>query len=127
MPATEVRLFKDANGTEPVREWLDNLSNREPKAHTKCLDTILQLAEKGHDLRRPVCDFLRNGIYELRPRVGKVHYRILYFFFDRHCAALAVGIRGKKGRVNEHLIDIAIENRTLVEADPDRYTSTFGL
>ena len=125
MPATEVRLFKDASGNEPVREWLDNLNNREPKAYAKCLDRVLQLAERGHDLRRPVCDFLRNGIYELRLKVEKVHYRILYFFFDQHCAALAVGIRGKKGKVNEHLIDIAIERREIVEADPDKHTSTF--
>jgi hypothetical protein len=27
-----------------------------------------------------VADYLRDGIYELRPTFGGIHYRILYFF-----------------------------------------------
>jgi hypothetical protein len=37
---------------------------------------------RGHELRRPYADYLRAGVHELRARVGRVNYRILYFFGD---------------------------------------------
>ena len=44
------------------------------------LASIETLAEFGHALRRPTADFLRDGIYELRIKRGRVNHRILYFF-----------------------------------------------
>ena len=43
---------------------------------------------RGFELRRPMADLLEDGIYELRVRVGKVNYRILYFFHGRNVAIL---------------------------------------
>jgi len=48
--------------------------------------------ELGHELRRPEADLLRDGIYELRARLGTVNYRILYFFHGRNVAVLAHAI-----------------------------------
>ena len=61
MPATEVRAFRDGDGTVPVQDWLNELEDREPKAHAKCLARILELADKGNDMRRPHADYLRDG------------------------------------------------------------------
>ena len=43
-------------------------------------------------MRRPTADFLRDGIYELRPSFEGVNYRILYFFSDRNFVVVSHGI-----------------------------------
>jgi DNA-binding XRE family transcriptional regulator len=48
--------------------------------YAKCAVRIRRLADLGHELRRPEADLLRDGICELRARLGTVNYRILYFF-----------------------------------------------
>ena len=50
------------------------------------------LKQQGHELRRPIADFLRDGIYELRPSFQGVHYRILYFFSGRNVVVVSHGI-----------------------------------
>ena len=62
------------------------------KAYAKCAVRIRRLAEMGHELRRPEVDLLRDGIYELRARLGTVDRRILYFFRGRDVAVLANAI-----------------------------------
>ena len=42
----------------------------------------------GHELRRPTADYLRDGMYELRAKCGRVNYRILYFFHSTQSAVL---------------------------------------
>ena len=124
MPATEARAFRDASGEMPLQEWLNDLEQSEPRAHAKCLAVILELAAKGHELRRPASDALRDGIRELRTRVGRVHYRILYFFFGKHAACLSHGIT-KEDEVPDKDIELAIRRKKLVERDSERYTGTF--
>ena len=58
-----------------VLAWLKTIP---PKAQRKCLVYLGQLELEGHELRRPAADLLRDGIYELRPTLQGVHYRILY-------------------------------------------------
>ena len=79
MPAIEVVFFKDDAGEVPVETWLRELRQRQPKAYAKCVARVLRLAEIGYEIRRPEADFLRDGIYELRVRLGHINYRILYF------------------------------------------------
>jgi hypothetical protein len=76
---------------------------------------------EGHELRRPVADFLRDGIYELRPSYQGVHYRILYFFTGRSVAVLSQGIT-KEGAVPDVEINRAIERKKRFEADPKAHT-----
>ena len=92
MPQTRLLFFQDADGTAPVWEWLKELRARNPKAYAKCVVRIRRLAELGHELRRPEADLLRDGIYELRARLGTVNYRMLYFFHGRDVAVLAHAI-----------------------------------
>src|SRR2546430_14675100 len=95
MPQTRLLFFQGADGTSPVWEWLKDLRARNPKAYAKCVVRIRRLVELGHDLRRPEADLLRDGIYELRARLGTVNYRILYFFHGRNVAVLAHAITRK--------------------------------
>jgi hypothetical protein len=79
MPQTVIRVFRDEDGTIPLKDWLEGLKQTGSRAYAKCLERIELLAQLGNELRRPLADILRDGVYELRMKVGKVNYRILYF------------------------------------------------
>ncbi len=117
MPQMEVVLFMEENGTAPLREWLDE---QPEKVQDKFVERVERLAEKGHELRRPLADILRDKIYELRVRFKKKNYRILYFF----CCNRAVLSHGllKEKRVPDKEIKLAIARREEYEKDPDRHT-----
>jgi hypothetical protein len=82
---------------------------------------IAQLEAKGHELRRPAADFLRDAIYELRPSYQGVNYRILYFFSGKDIVVLSHGIT-KEGPVPDVEINRAIERKKRFEVDPKAHT-----
>jgi phage-related protein len=122
MPHTVVRVFQEVDEIIPVEDWLDKLKTDKPKAYPKCLARILRLEQAGNELRRPEADFLRDGIYELRSKVGTVNYRIAYFFYAANSACLSHGFT-KEGKVPDAEIDLAIKRKKLVMQDPDRYAA----
>jgi phage-related protein len=126
MPATEVRAFRDRDGSVPIQDWLDDLEVRQPKAYAKCLARILELAERGSEMRRPHEDYLRDGIRELRARLGTIQYRMLYFFYGKDAVAVSHGITKEK-TVPDREIEIAITRFELVRKSPDKYTAEFDL
>ena len=126
MPLTEVRAFCDERERVPLQKWLDELERKEPEAYYKCLALILELEEKGHELRRPTADSLRDGIHELRARVVHVHYRILYFFFGKNMACCSHGLT-KEDKVPDGAIDAAVKAKKLVKSDSDRFTAEIEL
>jgi phage-related protein len=98
MPPTKVLFYKDANGRVPALEWMDALRQRDRAAWTECRRAVDKLARWGHELRRPDADYLQNGIYELRVRCRRVHYRLLYFFHGQNVVIVAAAFT-KEGRV----------------------------
>ena len=70
MPQTKLIYYLEEDGTVPIIEWLARLP---PKANTKCHAYLTWLELEGHELRRPYGDYLRDGIYELRPSLAGVH------------------------------------------------------
>jgi len=82
---------------------------------------IERLADFGHELRRPFADFLRDGIYELRLRKGRVNYRILYFFHGRGLAILGHALT-KEDKVPEADIERALRRKKAFEADPAKHS-----
>ena len=123
MPRTEVLFYQDANGTSPVVEWLEELRNMDEKAYAKCAAVVGRLEELGHELRRPTADMLRDGIYELRARKGRVNYRLLYFFSGRNVAIVAHALT-KEDVVPPREIDRALERKQAFEANPEKHTYT---
>ena len=77
MPQTEVLFYREA-GEAPVLAWLEDLLRTDRKAFAKCRARIDLLEQEGHHLRRPVADYLRDGIYELRAHKGTVQYRMRF-------------------------------------------------
>ena len=119
MPPTEVVFFAEADGSAPVLEWLDELP---AKVQDKCIVRIERLAERGHELRRPEADHLRDSIYELRVRSMRVNYRILYFFHEQR-AVLSHGLT-KEDVIPDAEIERAIARRRAFGRDPARHTHT---
>jgi hypothetical protein len=126
MPRTEIRVFRQSDGTIPIKDWLDELAADEPRAFKKCLDRILLLERLGSELRRPIADLLRDGIRELRAKVGSVNYRILYFFSGSDIVCLSHGITKEK-EIPGGEIDVAIQRKKLVSQDSDRYSTEWEM
>ena len=119
MPQTLVVFYRDDEGTVPILDWFDTLPE---KAIDKCRVKIDRLRELGHELRRPEADYLRDGIYELRNRLGTVNYRMLYFFHENIAAVVSHGLT-KGQRVDPKEIDSAASQRNTDSlADPSRHT-----
>lgn len=118
MPKTRVVFYRQEDGSIPVLEWLDSLRRREKRAYAKCLVRIMLLEAEGHELRRPLSDYLRDGIHELRIRFGTINYRILYFFSGQKAAILAHGL-AKEDKIPEKDIEVAMLRRVKYEGDPE--------
>jgi phage-related protein len=122
MPETRIIFYRDEQGDAPVLQWLEELEQSDLKGMLNCVNRIQQLAVNGYELRRPLADFLRDGIYELRAKHRRVQYRILYFFEGQNVAIVAHAIVKKGEAVPDVEIDRAIERRQLFVADPETHT-----
>lgn len=124
MPKTQIILYKEFDGTVPVLYWLEGLIPK--KAANKTTAVIKELAKFGYELRRPHTDTLRDGIRELRTRLRTVNYRILYFFYGRNIAILAIGLT-KEGVIPIGDINKAIVMKDAYEKNPSEHSYYFDL
>ncbi|MGQ0667330.1 MAG: type II toxin-antitoxin system RelE/ParE family toxin [Nitrospiraceae bacterium] len=76
-PVYKVIFYRTAQGTEPVREWLQSLDKRERLQLGQAIQ-VLQM--NGPSLPMPHARPLSGGLFELRERIGTVRYRIFYMF-----------------------------------------------
>jgi phage-related protein len=118
MPKATIRIYRESNGSVPLLEWLDE---QPAKVQDKFRVLVELLGEKGYDLRRPSCDFLESGIYELRARYLNVQYRILYGFVGKNIVLLSHGCT-KESEVPKKDIKQAIENCKKYMSHPDVHT-----
>ena len=92
MPQVEIIFYKEDEMALVREKPLPN------KVQKKCLTFVAQLERQGHELHCPVADYLRDGIYELRPSYQGVNYRILHFFSGKDVAVLSHGITKEGSR-----------------------------
>jgi putative component of toxin-antitoxin plasmid stabilization module len=121
MPRTTIVFFREVDGTAPVMDWLEHLRRTNPRAFAKRVVRLERLAEPGHELRRPEADTLRDGIHELRARLGHVNYRLLYSFHGRVVAVLLNALT-KEDAVPDRDIDLAVARKRAFEKDPEAHT-----
>jgi hypothetical protein len=123
-------FYQDDAKTLPIDQWLSTLPK---KVQAKCQAYLGQLEDFGHELRRPVADYLRDGIYELRPSFQGVHYRMLYFFPKPRASKTKVQEREipvvvvshgltKEGAVPDVEIEKAVLRKVKFEGNPDIHT-----
>jgi len=121
LPQTELVFYQEAPGQVPVLEWLKDLRRGDSKAYSKCVAIIERLAAYGHELRRPAADFLRDGIYELRAKQGRVNYRILYFFDGQNTVILAHALT-KTDKVPHADLERALRRKIIFENSPQLHS-----
>ena len=104
-----VYFFVDEHNRSPVEEAMQDLTEKED---AKIRAYIRILKEYGHDLRRPVADYLGEGIYELRPGA----HRVFYFFFMKDSVVLLHMLRKKTDRIPLSDLDLCVKRKKETEA-----------
>jgi hypothetical protein len=95
-------LLCDAEMNEcPASDFLDTLK---PVFQVKVLRFLSLLEEMGPTLPRPYSDILRDGIHELRIKLGGEQYRLLYFFCYETFIVLYQVLRKNTDKVPEKVI-----------------------
>ena len=105
-----VWVFVDERRRSPVREYLNTLALKDRQ---KVAAYIEELKRQGHNLRRPVADYIGHGIYELRPGAN----RVFYFFFMRDSAILLHAMRKKTDKIPQRDMELCIKRKQQVEED----------
>ncbi len=116
---TTIVFYREEAGRAPFLDWFDRLPE---KAKVQCRARLELLTEQGHQLRRPAADYLRDGIYELRAKAGRVQYRMLYFFHGQAGVVISHGITKKEAAVPPIEIERARKRKQAFETDPPRHT-----
>ena len=122
MPTTSILFYQESEGDIPVLEWLQELKRRNMKGFLNCAARIDRLASYGNELRRPLADYLRDGIYELRAKHRNVQYRIFYSFEGQNVVVLSHAMVKKTSAVPKKDIDLAIKRKKKFERDPKQHT-----
>ena len=120
MPPTRV-VFYSEEMVAPFLQWFDGLGEA---VQDKIIARIELLRGRGHELRRPHADTLRDGIHELRAVSQHVNYRVLYFFHGR-TAVISHGTV-KEGTVPPREVNLAVERKRRFTADPAKHTYEEG-
>ena len=116
MPKADVIFYREGERV-PILDWLEECARRDKSVVTKCWERIRRLQLEGASLRRPVADYLDDGIYELRISHKNQNYRILYCFVGQNVALLTHGIM-KERRVPPSEIALAVKRKRRFEENP---------
>lgn len=122
MPTTSILFYQEKAEDVPVLDWLNELKRKNMKGFLSCAARIDRLATYGHELRRPVADYLRDGIYELRAKHINVQYRIFYHFDGQNFVVLSHAIVKKTSAVPKKDIELAIKRKEKFELQPTQHT-----
>ncbi len=102
-----IYFFVDEKGNSPVREFIEKLPDKE---QAKIAAYVSELKIQGHNLRRPLADYLGDGIYELRPKDN----RVFYFFFLKDNVVLVHAIRKKTNKVPKEDLALCLRRKAEV-------------
>lgn len=126
MPPCEIYRYQDLDGYVPFDAWLRTLAgpgkSQNVPAAMKIAAALQRLAAEGHALRRPTAAPLRDGVHELRVKLGKINFRALYFFAGEDVAVIAHGCT-KENEVADADIDRAAMRRLNYVASPLAHTA----
>ena len=81
------------------------------KMRAKILKTIAMLQNNGTELRMPYSEYLEDGIFEIRAKVGTDISRVLYFFVVGHKIILTNGFIKKTQKTPKGEIEKAKQYR----------------
>lgn len=104
-----VYYFVDKDGVSPVKEFIASLPLKE---QAKVYAYIRELKKQGNNLRRPMADYLKSGIYELRPKDN----RVFYFFYLHDSVVLVHAIKKRTSEVPENELRLCFKRKDEVES-----------
>ena len=87
---------------------LEFLGQQQTAVKAKILKNMLELDRLGIAAKRPLVDYLRDDIYELRTGLNHINYRLLYFFDGLDIILITHGLKKEK-EVPSNEIDYAIK------------------
>ncbi|MEA1971263.1 MAG: type II toxin-antitoxin system RelE/ParE family toxin [Thermodesulfobacteriota bacterium] len=91
-----VIFYRSASGKYPIEKFVEDLPIEDAE---EVVASIAALRELGNKARRPLADYLEDGIYELRARRLKKQFRVLYTFVGRQTILLLTGFVKKSKAV----------------------------
>ncbi len=94
----KIEFYEDEDGSLPVRNWLDSVPD---EVRGKVLARIDLLRAGGPTLDFPYTSQIEGKLREVRLRVGKNRYRVLYFFDETRTAILLHGFTKATAAVEE--------------------------
>ena len=108
MSKYQVLFYSKDDGSEPAKDFI---LSTDKKMKAKILKTIAMLQENGTDLRMPYSEYLEDGIFEIRAKVGTDISRVLYFFAIEHKIILTNGFIQKMQKTPKREIEKAQKYR----------------
>jgi hypothetical protein len=94
----KIDFYAEVGGSFPVRAWLETLPE---EVRGKVLARVELLRSGGPTLDYPYTSQIEGKLREARLRVGKIRYRILYFFDEERTAILLHGFTKATATVEE--------------------------
>ncbi|HEY0760307.1 MAG TPA: type II toxin-antitoxin system RelE/ParE family toxin [Acidisarcina sp.] len=94
----KIDFYTGEDGSVPVRDWLDTVPQ---DVRGKVLARIELLKTGGPTLDYPYTSQIEAKLREARLRVGKIRYRVLYFFDEDRTAILLHGFTKATAAVEE--------------------------
>ena len=101
-------FYTDEEGISPVEDFLDRLGE---SAKAKITARIEFLEKHWHQARRPLVDYLEEGLYELRVQFAKDKVRVIYAYMLKDYIVLLHGIIKRMAKVPENDKSIAKQRR----------------
>lgn len=106
-----VEYYVSPAGRVPVREFLDELAESDPRARV-AMDRGLHRLEERRFHKEPLCKALGNGLFELRHE-GELNSRILWFYMVGRRIIVLHGIRHKAQAIPSQ--DLAVAKQRMME------------
>lgn len=104
-----VEFYEDESGNYPVIDFIESLDNK--KLSTKIIRDIELLEKHGNSVPRELSKHLKDGIFELRTKLGSNIVRTLYFFHKNKIIVITNAFVKKTQKTPTKEIDRAIFSR----------------
>ena len=99
-----VNYYKDKNGKQPVKEWIDSL---DIKLQVKIFRAFELLEEFNLQLKEPYVKPIEDKLYELRVKDKNGIYRIIYFSYTNKQFIMLNGFVKKSQKIPKKEILLA--------------------
>lgn len=107
------RFFRSEQGNEPVRDWLKSL----PVEAKREIGSDIERVQWQWPVSMPLVDGLGGGLYEVRTRVERIQYRVLFCIAGNSMVLLQGFV--KKARTEPDQIALGRKRQRQVEQEED--------